>query len=215
MLLIILIIIMIFSSIYFIYVKEYKNDGLVKVKSTYDNNYYWVRNLPDKSSAANILAKIKKNMFVLINYLKENQDKFPENLSYIKDLVRRTKDIVIMETANDEKYTSYTVNKGEKIVFCLRSKILDEIHDMNTLMYVVIHELGHVGCPEFGHTPLFKKIFTFLLEQSVIIGIYTPIDYRKNPQYYCGMTINEYLLDKPSSTKSSDDNKKDSDSDSD
>ncbi len=197
MLLIILIILMIFCSIYFIYVKEYKNDGLVKIKSTYDNNYYWVRNLPDRNSAANVLAKIKKNMFILINYLKDNQDKFPENMSYIKDLVRRTKDIVIMETANDEKYTSYTVNKGEKIVFCLRSKVINEIHDMNTLMYVVIHELGHVGCPEFGHTPLFKKIFTFLLEQSIVVGIYTAVDYRINPQYYCGMTINEYLLDKP------------------
>lgn len=197
MLLIILIILMIFCSIYFIYVKEYKNDGLVKVKSTYDNNYYWVRNLPDRLSSANILAKIKKNMFVLINYLKDNQDKFPENLSYIKDLVRRTQDIVIMETANDEKYTSYTVNKGEKIVFCLRSKVLNEIHDMNTLMYVVIHELGHVGCPEFGHTTLFKEIFTFLLEQSIVVGIYIAVDYRIKPQYYCGMTINEYLLDKP------------------
>jgi hypothetical protein len=202
MLLLILIIIMIFSSIYFIYVKEYKNDGLERVKSTYDNKYYWVRNLPDKSKAANTLAKIRENMFKLINYLNVNKEKFPENMSYIKDMVRRTKDIVIMETANDEKYTSYTVNKGEKIVFCLRSKIMDEIHDMNTLMYVVIHELGHVGCPEFGHTPLFKEIFTFLLEQSVEIGIYKPIDYRINPQYYCGMTINEYLLDKPKKSMS-------------
>ncbi len=192
---------MIFSSIYFIYNRDYKRDGLSKVKSTYDNNYYWVRELPDKSSAANVLAKIRENMFVLINYLKENQDKFPENMSYIKDLVRRTKDIVIMETSADEKFTSYTVNKGEKIVFCLRSKTINEIHDMNTLMYVVIHEMGHVGCPEFGHTPLFKKIFTFLLEQSIVVGIYSPIDYRKNPQYYCGMTINEYLLDKPSESK--------------
>jgi hypothetical protein len=99
-----------------------------------------------------------------------------------------------METANDEKYTSYTVNKGEKIVFCLRSKVLNDIHDMNTLMYVVIHELGHVGCPEFGHTPLFREIFKFLLEQSIIINIYNPIDYRKYPKNYCGMTINEYLL---------------------
>ncbi len=203
---------MIFSSIYFIYNRDYKRDGLSKVKSTYDNNYYWVRELPDKSSAANVLAKIRENMFILINYLKENQDKFPENMSYIKDLVRRTKDIVIMETSADEKFTSYTVNKGEKIVFCLRSKTINEIHDMNTLMYVVIHEMGHVGCPEFGHTPLFKKIFTFLLEQSIVVGIYSPIDYRKNPQYYCGMTINEYLLDKPSESKP--DSKSDSKSES-
>ena len=99
-----------------------------------------------------------------------------------------------METPDDEKNTSYTINKGEKIVICLRSKLLSEIHDINTIMYVVIHELAHVACPEFGHTPLFKKIFIFLLKESYKINIYTPIDYRKKPQDYCGMTINEYLL---------------------
>jgi len=62
-------------------------------------------------------------------------------------------------------------------------------------MYVVIHEMGHIGCPEFGHTKLFKDIFKFFLEQSVEIGIYKPIDYRIKPKDYCGMTINEYILD--------------------
>ncbi len=194
MLLLFFIILLLFSSIYLIYYQNYKSDSLIKVKSTIDNEDYWVRNLPDKLQSANTLAIIKQKMFKLINYLKDNQDKFPENMSYIKDLVRRTKYIVIMETGADEKYTSYTVNKGEKIVFCLRDKILSNIHDINTLMYVVIHEMGHVGCPEFGHTELFKKIFTFLLKQSVEIGIYQPVDYRSSPQDYCGMTINEYLL---------------------
>jgi len=188
-------ILLLFISIYFIYRKLYNTDNLVYEKSIIDDNYYWVRNTPDKSIAANTLAKIKINMIKLIKYLKENKDKFPDYMSYINDLIKRTKVINIMETPADEQYTSYTINKGEKIVFCLRSKILDTIHDMNTLMYVVIHELGHVGCPEFGHTPLFKKIFKFLLEQSVIIGIYKKIDYRINPQYYCGMTINEFLFD--------------------
>ena len=164
------------------------------VKSDIDNTSYWVRDKSDKKMAANTLAKIKINMMKLITYLQENKNKFPENMSYIKDLVTRTKVINIMETPADEKYTSYTVNKGEKIVFCLRSKVIDEIHDMNTLMYVVIHELAHVGCPEYGHTPLFKKIFKFLLEQSIYIGIYEPVDYRIYPQGYCGMVINEYIL---------------------
>jgi hypothetical protein len=193
--LIFIIILIIFSSIYLIYSNSYQNDGLVKIKSSVDNSYYWVRNLPDKNQAANTLANIKINIFKLVNYLQKNQQLFPENMKYIKDLVSRTKDIVIMETGADEKYTSYTVNKGERIVFCLRTKVINSIHDMNTLMYVVIHELGHIGCPEFGHTPLFKEIFKFLLIQSSKIGIYTPIDYRKNPQNYCGMEINEYLLD--------------------
>lgn len=195
MFLIIIFIIIIFVILYFIFFNTYKYDNLVKIKSQIDDDYYWVRDKNDKIKAANVLASIKINMKKLVEHLQKNKNKFPENLSYIKDLVIRTKKINIMETPQDEKYTSYTINKGEKIVFCLRSKLLDNIHDMNTLMYVVIHEMGHVGCPEYGHTPLFKKIFKFLLEQSIIIGIYKPVDYRINPQNYCGMTINEYLLD--------------------
>jgi hypothetical protein len=99
-----------------------------------------------------------------------------------------------METPGDEKYTSYTVNKGEKIYFCLRSKVLNEIHDMNTLLYVVIHEMSHIACPEYGHTPLFYSIFRFLLRIGIDIGIYKDVDYRYNPANYCGMTINEYIL---------------------
>ena len=190
----IIIILLIFLSIYFIYSKSYGSDNLVKTKSQIDNQYYWVRNLSDKTQAANTLAKIKQNIYKLVNYLQKNKEAFPKNMQYIKDLVSRTKDIVIMETGADEKYTSYTVNKGERIVFCLRTKVINSIHDMNTLMYVVIHELAHIGCPEYGHTPLFKEIFKFLLIESSKIGIYTPIDYRKNPQNYCGMQINEYLL---------------------
>lgn len=195
MFLLILFIIIIFIVLYFINNSIYKYDNLVKVKSTVDFQEYWVRDKLDKVQAANVLAKIKINMMKLIEYLKVNIMKFPENMSYIKDLVSRTKTIYIMETPQDDKYTSYTINKGEKIVFCLRSKVLEQFHDMNTLMYVVIHELGHVGCPEYGHTPLFKKIFKFLLEQSIQIDIYEPVDYRVNPQPYCGMVINEYILD--------------------
>jgi len=194
MFLLIIFIIIIFVILYFIYNNLYKYDNLVKIKSSIDNDFYWVRDKNDKIKAANTLANIKINMKKLIDYLRINQLIFPENLSYIKDLVTRTKKINIMETPQDEKYTSYTINKGEKIVFCLRSKILDNVHDMNTLMYVVIHELAHVGCPEYGHTPLFKKIFKFLLQQSIQIRIYQPVDYRINPQNYCGMTINEYIL---------------------
>lgn len=195
MFLLILLIIIIFVILYLVYNNIYKYDNLVKTKSSIDNEYYWVRNNNEKNKAANTLAMIKINMKKLVSYLQTNKDKFPENMSYIKDLVSRTKKINIMETPQDDKYTSYTINKGEKIVFCLRSKLLDNIHDMNTLMYVVIHEMAHVGCPEYGHTPLFKKIFKFLLEQSIVINIYKPVDYRIKPQNYCGMTINEYLLD--------------------
>jgi hypothetical protein len=192
---IILTLILIFLILYFIYINLYTDDNLIYEQATFDNDYYWVRNMSDKSQAANTLAVIKSNMNKLIDYLQKNIDQFPEQMSNIKDLVKRTRKIYIMETPKDEKFTSYTINKGEKIVFCLRSKILHNIHDMNTISYVAIHELSHVSCPEYGHTPLFKEIFKFLLVQANKIGIYKIQDYRRNPVDYCGMEINEYLLD--------------------
>ncbi len=192
---IILTLILIFLILYFVYINLYTDDNLIYERATFDNDYYWVRNMSDKSQAANTLGLIKSNMNKLIDYLQQNMNQFPEQMSNIKDLIKRTRKIYIMETPKDEKFTSYTINKGEKIVFCLRSKVLHNIHDINTIEYVVLHELAHVMCPEYGHTPLFKEIFKFLLVQANKIGIYKITNYRRNPVDYCGMTINEYLLD--------------------
>ena len=194
MMIIIILILILFLIVYIFYNNTYYKDNLVNQISTVDNEEYFVRNVEDKSIAANTLATIKNNIKKLVLHLKNNISNHENEKEYINNLVKRTKQINIMETPNDEKNTSYTINKGEKIVICLRSKLLSEIHDINTIMYVVIHELAHVACPEYGHTPLFKKIFIFLLKESHKIGIYIPIDYRKKPQDYCGMTINEYLL---------------------
>jgi hypothetical protein len=194
MIAVILTLILIFIILYIFYYYNYYKDNLVIERATLDNKDYWVRNVMDKSIAANTLATIKINIEKLVVYFKENKSLFKKDTEYIKNLIDRTKEINIMETPADEKHTSYTINKGEKIVLCLRSKFLNNIHDINTIMYVVIHELAHVACPEYGHTPLFKKIFIFLLKQSEKINIYKSIDYRINPQDYCGMTINEFLL---------------------
>jgi len=196
MLIIIIFILILFLIIYIFYNNTYYKDNLVYQKSTIDNEEYFVRNLEDKSNAANSLKTIKNKIKKLVAHLNNNinDKKYINEKEYINNLVNRTKQINIMETPDDEQNTSYTINKGEKIVICLRSKFLNQIHDINTIMYVVIHELAHVACPEYGHTPLFKKIFIFLLKESNKINIYTPIDYRKKPQDYCGMVINEYLL---------------------
>jgi predicted metal-dependent hydrolase len=196
MLILIIFILILFLIVYIFYNNTYYKDNLINEISTVDNEEYLVRNVDDKSKAANTLATIKNNIKKLVLHLKNNISEYEAEKEYINNLVKRTKQINIMETPNDEKNTSYTINKGEKIVICLRSKFLNEIHDINTIMYVVIHELAHVGCPEYGHTPLFKKIFIFLLKESHKINIYIPVDYRKKPQDYCGMTINEYLLTK-------------------
>jgi hypothetical protein len=93
--------------------------------------------------------------------------------------------------APDPSMTSYTVNKGERIVMCIRSPETGQFYDMNTIMYVAIHELSHVACPEFGHTKLFAEIFAGLLKDAKRLGIYKDENYLLNPMQYCGITIKE------------------------
>ena len=61
-------------------------------------------------------------------------------------------------------------------------------------MYVAIHELAHLGCPEIGHTPLFNKIFKFFLQEAVKINLYTYINYSDEPIEYCGMVLTTNIL---------------------
>ena len=63
---------------------------------------------------------------------------------------RGTNSIIFRESTDDSKFTSYSINKGEEIVFCLRCKKTNQLHNINELMYVAIHEISHVACPEIG-----------------------------------------------------------------
>jgi len=181
--------------------------NLVYVKSDIDGEYYMVRDRPDKHKASNLLAKVKKNIFDLTNHLYDkindpktsNLERYKTNRPYIMLLKERIQNVVIKESTENTVYTSYTVYKGEQIIFCIRSKDIskmiktNDMHDLNLIMYVALHEISHVACPEKDHTPLFKRIFRFICEEAINIGMYDRIDYRLNPVEYCGMIINETI----------------------
>ena len=42
-----------------------------------------------------------------------------------------------------------------------------------------------------GHKKEFWQNFKFLLKNAVEIEVYNPIDYKKKPKKYCGMTITD------------------------
>ena len=58
---------------------------------------------------------------------------------------------------------SYTINK-KRIHLCLKDET-GNYYDKNMLIYVLLHELAHVRCPEIGHTEKFHTIFRELLKQ--------------------------------------------------
>jgi predicted metal-dependent hydrolase len=166
------------------------------VKSDIDNKFYLVRNAEDKHNAANMLAKINKNILDLSEYLEKNRENYPEYKEYIDLLYKKAPNIILVESTQDSLHTSYSVNKGEQIVFCLRTKKLgNELHDLNLVMYVVLHEISHVACPIYdNHGPLFKKIFAFITTEAIKLGLYKRIDFMYNPTEYCGMEINSSII---------------------
>lgn len=168
--------------------------SLVKVET--NGNIIMVRESTDKYESAILLENLINRMYKLRNYLISNINNFPEYNEYIMLMdenfnTRRTK---IYEAAHNTDYTSYSVNKGEELVFCLRCKKSNALHDINLLTYVAVHEMAHTACPETGHTPLFNKIFKFMLEQAVNIHLYIYEDYSEYPVEYCGMRLYTNIL---------------------
>ncbi len=173
-----------------------KNGDMVYVPAKEDGNQYLVRNLPDKEAAADLLARLRKKMVKLVDYLqtiKDEQNAFCTVA--LEQLKRRFNPDRMSESPSDSEHTSYSVDKGRKIFFCIRNKSDGTFIDENTVMYVSTHEMAHIATSEIGHTDMFWNNFRFLLRAAIKSGAYQYQDFVKNPVPYCGITINSSPYD--------------------
>ena len=171
---------------------ESKSLEVQYVRSTVDGKEYLVRVASNMVEAANMLANLNIKMTKLIKYLFDNKDTAPisDNKAAILRLKENYNGDAISESSISNKYTSYTINKGEKIVFCLRKKDdTQTLIDLNTVMFVAIHELGHVMSVSIGHNKEFWDNMTFLLIHAIKQCLYTEQDFGSTPMHYCGMVI--------------------------
>lgn len=100
----------------------------------------------------------------------------------------------ISENTPDSAYTSYSENKGQRIVFCIRAKRTNKMVDLNTMMFVGIHELAHLMTRSIGHTPEFWENMRVLLRLSIRLGIYDCKNYNVESKDYCGTKITDTPL---------------------
>jgi len=73
------------------------------------------------------------------------------------------------------------VNKGYEIYICLDGD------DVNSAMYVLIHELAHMSVPEYDHTTNFWTNFKKLKQICIDNNLYTPAGERA----YCGDSVKD------------------------
>jgi hypothetical protein len=159
-------------------------------QSTIDKEHYLVRNLPDKQEAADSLARVRQKILILRKYLEQTHGGKP----FVKQLLNNfdCSAARFSESTPDAQYTSYSVNKGEKVFMCLRQRDEKEhLVDENIILFVALHEMSHVGTASIGHTPEFWNHFAWVLEQAEHVNIYKYTDFAAHPVEYCGVHITD------------------------
>lgn len=163
---------------------------IVNVKSNVDGKEYRVRDLPDKQYAADMLAKLRINLGTLMDSLVQT---FPHK-KQVQRLQQnfRADPSRFYESTPDAEHTSYSVNKGESVHFCLRQRDgSDRLVDSNVMMFVALHEMAHMITESVGHEPEFWNNFGWLLREAESRQLYKPTDFKSQPVMYCGVQITD------------------------
>jgi predicted metal-dependent hydrolase len=160
------------------------------VKSSVDGEQYLVRNLPDKQEAADRLSRVRDKLLRLRKYLEQSHMDKP----FVSNMVKNfdAAPARFSESTPDAQYTSYSVNKGQKIYMCLRQRDAEEqLVNENILTFVALHEMAHTGTQSIGHTPEFWNHFAWLIKQAEHVKIYEYMDFAAHPVEYCGVHITD------------------------
>ena len=167
------------------------NYPLVPVVSTVDGHTYTVRDMPDKQVAADTMARVRLKM----NKLKLHLESTVPDKPQVKQLTRNfeAQSYRFKESTPDAEHTSYSVNKGEEVHFCLRQREGgdESLVDEEIITFVALHEMGHMITKTIGHDADFWNNFAWLLQEAEKIHIYKHRDFRAHPVSYCGMKITD------------------------
>ena len=157
-----------------------------------DGREYEMQNLPQKDEAVKRMCDIRRNLTKLHDHYKSTPG-LAQDPPVARFLERFAPDVFV-ENDMHSSDTSYSENKGQKIVVCLRDKTKAPHYplvDENTVMFVMLHEMAHLMTETIGHTQEFWNNFKRILHDAVQVGIYQPVNYARTPTPYCGMTITD------------------------
>jgi hypothetical protein len=165
------------------------------VKSAVDGRTYLCLKLPNRAAAADLMARVNARLQRLVEHVHAKFADDEDHGASARRLHARFNPDAISEGGNEAGFTSYSINKGERIVLCVRND--DRARSfvpINTIVYVAVHELGHLATQTVGHEPEFWANFRWLLAEAVDIGLYTKVDYAKATTPYCGIQLTSSVI---------------------
>jgi hypothetical protein len=158
------------------------------VESPLDGDDYIVdSSFTQSDEAAYALSILNQRIVLLLAYLKKT---WPNDPAVQRMLKHYSPDrLAEITPVNTFGYTSYTVDEGKSMRFCLRDKTTFNLHDLDELTFVAYHELSHVADWKSNHEQPFWEMFKWILQQASVSNIYQPTNYAMAPMDYCGMRV--------------------------
>jgi len=158
------------------------------VKMRKNNKDYSIQDLPDKQGALDMINKIDEWVVRLIDSLLKEMG----HLDAVQRLATNYNSDSLIEgdPLNKNNYTSYSINKGQNLIICLRSRQNLEVHNFTLISFVVAHELAHLASVSVGHNKEFYKNFKMILSHAIKKGMFDINYFEMNEKVeYCGMNI--------------------------
>jgi len=192
-----LLVILTLALLYMLFGPE--NAEYFRYKTAQGHHVYLLKGFSNNKEAGKIFIWLDG---VLIRFLEGLKAKY--NINHSEDLkqpfsrasiVRRllrnyNYESVFEHLPTGQDGTSFTTNKGDKLHMCIRKKGRPHIfEDKNSIIFVAVHEMAHMGNIYWNHKEDFWAIFKFLLGEAVEAGIYRPVNYRFTPMHYCGLKV--------------------------
>jgi hypothetical protein len=122
-----------------------------------------------------MLSQLKYKYWVLIDILKRTGDPL------WKPVCKPSIITGMMDWDKTKGPIGSNVNKGYEIYICLDGT------DVNSAMYILLHELAHMSVPEYDHTEKFWEHFEKLKKIAIDSGVYYPNGKRQ----YCGDEVKD------------------------
>lgn len=162
---------------------------LTCIVSEHNQKKYCIRDRSKLNEASNLLAKTADKLTLFVQKMNQELPNHPITLRLVKNFNPDK----IKETLPTSEYTAYSENKGEQLALCLNKNKHnnDDLIDENTLFFVALHELTHIGTSTIGHDDTFWKNFKFILEKAVSFHLYKPVNYKQQSKSYCGMKLTD------------------------
>lgn len=151
---------------------------MIAVKSNITGKEYIVKRAPDSHIMADRLALLEQRMHRLLDGAASIMPDDPRIAA-----IRNRWDGTLSEVEATGE-VAFSVDKTT-IHVCLRDQT-GKIEDMNTSMFVLVHELAHVATAGYGHHAEFWANMRFLLELAERLGIYRYENYDDTRTTFCG-----------------------------